>query len=517
LSDHYDFIVIGSGAGGSTLAHRLAGTGASILVLERGDFIPRENANWDAHEVFTAGRYRTGERWLDDQGAEFEPFTHYCVGGNTKMFGAALLRLRESDFEQVQHFGGISPKWPIAYSDLEAYYLEVEQLYSVHGRRGMDPTEPPSSGEYPFDPLPHEPRIQQLFEDFAAQGVRPFPLPIAVRLPQDHDRGDAPIKLGKFDGFPDPTEAKADSHVVALRRALAHDNVTLLTGCRVDRLLMSPDGRAVTVVEAQRQGEQLQFRANVVVVACGAINSAALMLRSANDHHPHGLANSSDMVGRHYMSHINGAVIAISDTENDAEFQKTFGVADFYHGADDSKHPLGLIQLMGKTDLDSLADQIKDLTPKRSAADVSRHSIDFWLTSEDLPLPDNRVKLAADGRVQITYRRNNVEAYRRLKGKLMGLLEGAGCSAHLHRDTTYVGYDLSVSGVSHQSGTMRFGQDPATSVLDTNCKAHDLDNLYVVDSSFFCSAGAVNPSLTIMANALRIADHLRTRMAGASS
>ena len=401
--------------------------------------------------------------------------------------------------------------------DLEPYYQQVEQLYSVHGLIGVDPTEPPRSGDYPFPPLPHEPRIQRLYEDFSAQGVNPFPLPIAVRLPQDDGAGDAPIALSNFDGFPDPTEAKADSHVVALRQAMASDNVSLLPECEVRQLLTDKGGKHVTTVVAMHAGRRIELTASIVVVACGAINSAALMLRSKSDRHPRGLGNSSDMVGRHYMSHINGAVIAISDTENDVVFQKTFGVADYYHDADDSDFPLGLIQLMGKTDLDTLADQIQDRTPKRDVRDVSRHSIDFWLTAEDLPLADNRVQLAEDGRVQIVYRRNNEEAYRRLKLKLEGLLAGAGCKEQLHRDTEYVGYDLSVSGVSHQSGTMRFGEDASASVLDIHCRAHDLHNLYVVDSSFFCSAGAVNPSLTIMANALRIAEHLRSIIAGKST
>ena len=505
-----DVIIIGTGAGGGTLAHALASSGKRILMIERGGFLPRERENWDPVAVFRDGRYVAREKWYDKYDAPFAPYTHYWVGGNTKVYGAALLRMREFDFGEVRHYGGVSPAWPIGYRDLEPYYTRAEQLYSVHGQRGADPYDPPASAPYPHPYLPHEPRIQELFDDLTRSGCRPFPLPIGVRL------GDRPAprpecRLSHFDGFPDPTEVKADAHVVAVQPALRHPQVSILTDSFVERLLTSASGRDITGVVVRR-GEALEtYRGNIVVVACGAINTAALMLRSANDRHPSGLANRSGQVGRNYMCHNNGLFIAVSQRPNPSQFQKTFGLTDFYRGADDSDLPLGTIQLMGKLDLDSLRGLAKEALPDVPAERMSAHSIDFFLTAEDLPDPDNRITLRPDGAVRVSYTENNLEAYERLRLKLTELLTGIDRKRG-GRGGVYLHTKLGISGVSHQSGTMRFGRDPRTSVLDENCKAHDLDNLYVVDSSFFPSSSAVNPSLTIMANALRVGDHLLERL-----
>lgn len=507
---HYDVILIGTGAGGSTMAYKLAPSGQRILVLERGDFIPREKENWDAVEVFTKGRYRTTEQWYDGDDRPFSPFTHYCVGGNTKLYGSALFRLRESDFRETRHYGGVSPAWPINYADLEPYYTEAERLFSVHGQRGIDPTEPPASGPYPLDPIAHEPRMKQLYEEFQALGYRPFPLPIGVRL--GGERGQAPVHLSNFDGFPDLTEAKADAHVVALNPALAHPNVTLLTNAFAEKLLTDKTGKRITGVVVSRHGQTETYSADFVVVACGAVNSAALLLRSANEKHPNGLANASDQVGRNYMKHLNGTIVAIGEVPNDAVFQKSFGFSEFYHHAPDSPYPLGAIQLMGKTDPDTLLDEARDAFPGAAFTQLSTHSVDFWLTAEDLPAPDNRITLRPDGSIRTAYTPNNLEAYNRLKTKLLDMLKEVGMKHRATKDDVYVGYDLGISGVSHQAGTLRFGRDPKTSVLDVNCKAHELDNLYVADSSFFVSSGALNPSLTIAANALRVGDHLIGRL-----
>ncbi|GAA4415547.1 GMC family oxidoreductase [Nibrella viscosa] len=506
--NHFDVIIIGTGAGGGTLAYKLAPSGLRILILERGDFIPKEKENWDPIEVFTKGRYRTTEQWYDQNDKPFSPFTHYCVGGNTKLYGSALFRLRETDFQETRHYGGISPAWPIRYQDLEPYYTEAEKLYSVHGQRGVDPTEPSASAPYPYGPIVHEPRMKELYEDIQRLGFRPFPLPIGVRLADNKPYPQAPVHLSNFDGFPDLTEAKADAHVVALNPALAYPNVTLLTNALVEKLETDVSGKRVNRVVAKRNGQLESYSANVVVVACGAVNSAALLLKSANEKHPNGLANSSDQVGRNYMKHLNGTIVAISDTPNNSVFQKSFGIADFYHNAPDSPYPLGAIQLMGKTDPDTLLDEAKDALPNVPLEYLSTHSIDFWLTSEDLPSPDNRVTVRPDGSIRTSYTPNNTEAYDRLKDKLLTILRQVGMTHYMVKDDVYVGYDLGISGVSHQAGTCRFGIDPKTSVLDINCKAHDLDNLYVVDSSFFVSSGAFNPSLTIIANALRVGDHL---------
>ncbi len=506
----YDIIIVGTGAGGGTLAHALAPSGLRVLLLERGDFLPREKENWDASAVFDQKRYLARETWYDKDDQPFTPYTHYWVGGNTKVYGAALLRMREDDFDEVRHFGGVSPAWPISYAELEPYYTKAELLYHVHGQRGADPHDPPASGPYPWGPVAHEPPMRELFNGIKALGYKPFPVPLGVRLPGDH-RDSTPYRLGAFDGYPDLTEVKADSHVCAVRPALEHPNVTIVTGARVTRLVTDGMGMRVTEVLAERAGEPCTFRARVVVLACGAINSAALLLRSGCSTHPHGLANSSGMVGRHYMVHQNGLFVAVTDAPNPSKFQKTFGMTDFYRGSHDTSLPLGTIQLMGKPDRGTLEWLRGDQLPGVPIEHIQDHTVDFFLTAEDLPDPANRVELRSDGAVRLRYTPNNTEAYDRLHAKLVDILshveERAG-----RRAPTILSARLGISGVSHQNGTLRFGKDPRSSVLDVNCKAHDLDNLYVVDGSFFPSSGAVNPSLTIMANALRVGEHLVRRL-----
>lgn len=516
MSRHVDVLIIGSGAGGSTLAHRLAPSGTSVLVLERGDFVPREKDNWSAEAVFLDGKYLPDEQWQDKDGEPFQPQTHYNVGGNTKFYGAALFRLREADFGEIHHADGVSPAWPLSYTDYRSYYSEAEALYSVHGLRGSDPTEPPESDPYPHAPLAHEPRIQQLYDDLEGLGHRPFPLPMGVRLPTDGAQPAAPYVIENFDGFPDPTELKADAHVSALLPALAHPNVTLETNSLVERLTTDASGRTVTGVHVRRGEESEVISADIVVVACGAVNSAALLLRSHSDRHPDGLANASGVVGRHFMFHNNSALMALSTEPNPTRFGKTLALNDFYHDDGEGGGPLGHIQMLGKTREAMIESKSPVPIPGFSAQMVADHALDFWLTTEDLPLPENRVTLRPDGTIRLSYTRTNLSAHDRLKGKLKGLLKSIRCDDHLIPNELYFGQRIPLAGVAHQNGTVRFGHDPRTSALDTDCKAHDLDNLYVVDGSFFCSSSAVNPSLTISANALRVGDHLLDRL-GASA
>jgi len=504
---HYDVIIIGTGAGGGTLAHKLAPSGKSILLLERGAYIPREKENWSTQSVFLDGRYKAKETWRDKDGKAFHPGIHYCVGGNTKVYGAALLRLREKDFEEVQHYGGLSPAWPLQYADLAPYYREAEKLYHVHGKRGVDPTDPHESEPYAYEPLPHEPRIQELHDDMQQLGLRPFSLPIGVRLGGE-DQGDAPAVLDRFDGFPDPSEVKADAHVLGVKSALQYQNVTLLTNRYVDRLETKAGGSEVSRVVVRKEEEEEHYTGNIVVVACGAVNSAALLLRSANDRHPAGLANSSDVVGRHYMAHNNSALLAISIKPNDTKFGKTLGLNDYYFGSDDFEYPMGHIQMLGKSDALMYKEDAPSFAPGFSLEYVAHHSLDFWLTSEDLPDPNNRVMIGKDGELQLHYTNNNLEGHRLLMEKLRWILENAGCEKHLLPNNMYLGKKIPLAGTAHQCGTVRFGADPATSALDVWCRAHEVQNLYVVDGSFFPSSAAVNPGLTIIAMALRVGDHL---------
>jgi choline dehydrogenase-like flavoprotein len=520
---HYDVIIIGSGAGGGTLAHRLAPSGKRVLLLERGGYLPRERDNWDSDAVFVAGRYRAPEFWYDRHGHEFPPEVNYYVGGNTKFYGAALFRLRPEDFGELRHHGGISPAWPIDYTDLEPYYTEAEHLYLVHGRHGDDPTEGPASAPYRFGPVEHEPRIQQLSDDLEKQGLHPFHLPIGVNLTQDgqgratHDS--VCIRCDRVDGFPCVVNAKSDAQVICVDPALAYDNVELVTNAHVQRLETDATGRTVTRVTTELgDGSTVGYSADVVVVACGAVNSAVLLLRSANDRHPNGLANSSDVVGRHYMRHNNQALMAVSREPNPTRFQKTLAVNDWYLGADDWDYPLGGIQMLGKSD----TEQVRSGAP-RWAGKVSpgmpfevlaHHAVDFWLCGEDLPLPDSRVTVGSDGTVHLAIdEKNNIEGSKRLLNKLDGMLGDLGLHPHRLLDhSIYLHKGMPIGATAHQAGTVRFGHDPASSALDVNCKAHDLDNLYVVDTSFFPSIGAVNPSLTAIANALRVGDHLIDRL-----
>jgi len=509
MGDHYDIIIIGTGAGGGTLARALASSGKRILILERGGFLPKEEDNWSSRAVFVESKYKAKETWYDKSGKEFHPGIHYYVGGNTKVYGSALLRFRKEDFGEIQHHGDISPAWPISYEDIQPYYNQAEKMYHVHGQRGVDITEPPEDEPYPYPPLPHEPRIQELHDDLERIGHHPFPLPIGVRLGDDQPFPQAPTNLGKFDGFPDPTESKADAHVVGINPALEHENVTLITNAYVERLITNSSGTQITEVRVRRDGAEESYRGDIVVVSCGAINSAALLLRSANDHHPQGLANSSDVVGRHYMCHHNSAMLAISKRPNPTQFQKTLGLNDFYFGSGDFKYPLGHIQMLGKSDAEMLEADAPRFAPGMALDFMAKHSIDFWLTSEDLPDPANRIRLRPDGAIELHYTESNVEGHKRLTAKLKGMLSDIGCQSKLMPCSVYLGKKIPIAGTAHQCGTIRFGTDPKTSALDVNCKAHDVNNLYVVDGSFFVSSTAVNPGLTIMANALRVADHLR--------
>jgi choline dehydrogenase-like flavoprotein len=509
--DHYDVIIIGTGAGGGTLAHRLAPSGKRILLLERGGYLAREPENWDSREVFGRERYVTEERWIDKHGTSFRPHAQYYVGGNTKVYGAILFRLRERDFDEVRHYGGVSPAWPISYADLEPYYAEAERLYLVHGQAGEDPTEPPRSGPFPHPAVSHEPRIQQLHDDLVDAGHHPFHLPVGVDLDESDPEKGRCVRCDRFDGFPCLTDGKADAHVRCVRPAVKHPNVTLLTHAKVERI--EADRRSVTRVVTAKG----DFSADVVVVSCGAANSAALLLRSASDEHPRGLANSSDVVGRHYMAHLNSGVIAISQEPNPTKFQKTLGVNDFYWGAPDSDLPLGHIQMLGKSDRNILRAGAPWFAPGLALDYLARHAIDFWLTTEDLPHPQNRVTVDRRGRVHLAKTYYNTEPHKRLLGKLKELLGPLGCHEAVIPRWSVLDQQIPIAGIAHNCGTVRFGEDPATSALDVNCKAHDLDNLYVVDTSFFPSSSAVNPALTAMANALRVGDHLLERLGAAAA
>jgi choline dehydrogenase-like flavoprotein len=522
MAEHYDVIVVGSGPGGASLAQALAPTGKRILMLERGGYLPRSRKNWDSKTVFVDGAYQCTDTWYGAKGETFHPGLHYYVGGNSKVYGAALFRLRERDFDALQHKDGVSPAWPIGYDVFEPYYTKAEALFHVHGQRGEDPTEPWSSAPYAYPPVIHEPRIQRLSDIMVEEGLHPFHLPLGIKLEQNPD-GSATtyspcIRCDAFDGFPCAINAKADAQVICVdpTRA-AHPNFTLLTGAYVTRLETDAGGRSIKTVHVIRDNQFEHYSADIVVVAAGALSSALLMLRSASDAHPTGLANGSDQVGRNYMRHNMSIVMALLKDRNETVFQKTLALSDYYFDAPDWEFPLGLIQMCAASHGQQIRGEaplpkLMALVPDIAFDTMSDHSIDFWMQTEDLPSPDNRIFYRGD-QVVLDLRESNVEAASRLRQKLKDLLTPMEAWPVLIDRDLYLGKNIPIGGTAHQAGTMRFGTDPATSVLDLNCRAHGLDNLYVADASFFPSIGAVNPTLTIIANALRVADHLRERLA----
>ena len=517
---HFDIVVIGSGAGGATLAQRLAPTGKSILILERGEHLPREAENWDSKAVFIDHRYRTKEHWFDKRGKPFTPNTHYWVGGNTTFYGAALMRLRKGDFEETKHAGGISQAWPIKLDDLAPYYTEAETLWRVHGARGVDPTEAGDEPPYACPAITNDPGIERLKTHLEHQGWRPFSLPLGVDLDEAHPVTSACIRCKTCGGYPCLVKAKSDARTLAVEPLLGQPNITLLTGRKVVRLETDGPGRSVSEVVCETVHGEERWGADIVVLAAGAVNTACILLGSAGAAHPNGLANGSDQVGRNYAFHTLTAMISLTAAAEDINFPKTLAVNDFYwkdpRGGFD--FPMGHIQLLEYMSGKTLEGQVSDWLPPALMPDVFMNAVahrllSFLVISEDLADPNNRVKLGADGRITLDYTHNNLEGHDRLVKTLQQALDGFTDHAHpLSQHHFELDSLLPLYGTAHQVGTARFGADPKSSVLDVNCKAHELDNLYVVDSSFFVTSAAVNPTLTIVANAMRVGDHLKERL-----
>lgn len=476
------------------MAYALRNAGAKILIIERGDFLPQEPQNWDPEQAYFKSRYKTNEKWYDRTGKDYRPGVHYFVGGNTKVYGAALPRFRAEDFDVLEHEDGVSPAWPFSYDDLEPYYAQAEQIFKVHGQAGQDPTEPPRSSPYPFPPVAHEPYIADLATRLEQQGLHPFYYPMGIDL---RDGGRC-IRCATCDGFPCQVHAKSDAETCCVRPALESPDVTLWTKTFARRLLTDPTGRNINALEVEKDGANLVVHAKAFIVSCGAVNSAALLLRSANDKHPLGLANSSDQVGRNYMVHNNSGLVAIDPKRrNDVVFQKTLAINDFYLEGPNWPYPMGNLQLLGKVRAPMVA-AAKPRVPRMILNAMTNRSIDWWVMSEDLPDPANRIRVTGKGKIQVQWTPNNLAAHRKLSEAATTMLKEAGYPLVFVEP-------MGIATNSHQCGTIRCGRDPSTAVLDPYCKAFDLDNLYVVDSSFFPSSAAMNPALTIAAQALRVA------------
>jgi len=500
---HADVVIVGSGLGGSAIARSLAGAGLSVLVLERGDFVRQEAQNWDIAEVALRHRYNARETWFDAEGRPFVPRAYYNVGGATKFFGGSALRFRPSDFTARQLDGGMTAAWPYPYAELEPWYAQAETLMDVHGRAGEDPTEGPR-GDYPRPPLEHEPVIADVARKLEAQGLHPFHLPVAV----DQGPKGRCVKGSPCDGFPCKVRAKGDAENRILRPLLLKKEpwLTLRTGCLVERLETDASGRRVVAAVVRQGDEQFRVEGGTFVVAAGAVNSAVLLLRSASEKWPNGLANSSGMVGRHFMAHNNTVIMALSPfRKNPTSFQKTLAVHDYYTGQGPAGKALGALQCRGKVKPEMLRGRSNALYA-RLAVPIAERSVDFWLMTEDLPLPDNRVTVDGAGRIRLSRKPSNIRAHRDLVARFVGHLRRAGFPITLVDSR-------GVDAIQHQSGTLRFGSDPRSSVLDPWCRSHDVSNLWVVDASFMPSSAAVNPSLTILAQSLRAGQRLRSILA----
>jgi choline dehydrogenase-like flavoprotein len=488
-----DILIIGSGIGGATVAAGLAGHGAKITILERGEQIPASEHARDARAIFQRGHYRPNEMWRDAEGREFNPGNYYNVGGNSKFYGAVMLRYRKQDFEALAHADGVSPAWPIGYEELEPWYGAAERLFEVRGTAGEDPTEPAHSSPYPHAPVPDEPAIAAARERLKGVGLHPFSLPLAIDIERWLSHGRTP-----WDAFPDTRSGKFDAETAALAKALASGDVSLVTSAHVERLTVTPNGRQVTGVEYVRNGERHSVSAGTVILSAGAINSAALLLRSAT--RPEGLANRSGVVGRYFMNHNSSAMLTVDPRAvNDSVYQKTIGLNDFY--LDDGKGgpPLGNVQLLGRVSTPILKANLR-LVPEALLRLLARHSVDWYLMSEDLPDPESRVTI--DGAsIRLAWKRSNMTAHAGLVRRMREVFRSAGYPLVLARP-----FDKRTP--SHQCGTVRFGTDPANSALDTFCRAHEHQNLFVVDAGFMPSSAAVNPALTVAAQALRVADHI---------
>ncbi|TWD55497.1 choline dehydrogenase-like flavoprotein [Agrobacterium vitis] len=496
-----DIVIIGSGVGGSAVAHQLAGSGAKIVMLERGDFLPNEPQNSDAEAVFLQERYKTREEWQDASGERYRPGQYYYVGGHTKFYGTAMFRFRPMDFRATTIDGASSPAWPISYEELAPYYETAERLYGVRGQSGIDPTEPPRNG-FPHAAIPHEPTIARLAKRLSAQGLHPFPMPSAV----DFGDGGSCQRCGTCDAFACRFSAKGDAETRVLRPLVTHPDLQLERNAQVTRLIADDQGHRILAAEFMRDGLIARVEAPLFVLSAGAINSALILLRSACAGAPDGLANRSCVVGRYLMNHHLTGLMAINPlAHNDTRFPKTLSVNDFYNGLPGDSNARGNIQMLGKIQGAMIRATYPSM-PRMLADWLGHHSVDVLAMSEDTPEANSRVRLLPGNRVEVDYRPGSTDAHDRFVRHVRGVLRRSGFPVVLR-------HGFGIRAPSHQCGTVRMGDDPATSALDALCRAHDHPNLYVVDGGFFPSSAALNPALTIAAQGLRVGAHLReTRM-----
>lgn len=486
-----DVVIIGAGMGGSTAALTLAPTGANILILEQGAQIKSEALNRDTKAIFQKGAYKPREQWYDRAGNPNAAGTYANRGGSSKFYGGLLARFRETDFEARRLPGGDVPAWPIRYADIEPYYERAEALFRVCGNPSEDPTEPWRNKGLPCAPVPDEPPIAALRERFKKAGMHPYSLPLGVDIKTWLANGQT-----GWDGYPDARSGKMDGETAALIPALKYPNVQIQDNARVVRLLPSADGKRIERVVYQLDGEFHEVVAKLVLLACGTVKSAALLLASAEGK----LANSSGMVGRHLMGHNQTAVIAFDHKFlNDSVYQKTFGLNDFYLPGGAGGDAMGNVQLLGRVNGEIMKGNVPR-APGFLLDMLCRRTVDFFLLGEDLPDPVSRV-LVQNDRIILDRTRTNMDVHQRFIARFQDVLREIGFKRAVHRT-------FGEFSIGHQCGTLRMGHSGSDSVVDPNGRAHDLENLYVVDGSVFVSSAAVNPSLTIAALSLRTSDRI---------
>jgi choline dehydrogenase-like flavoprotein len=488
-----DVIIVGSGMGGATAALGLAPTGANITILERGSQIPSSVHNRDARAVYQRNHFKSDALWYLPDGEAFPAGNRFCHGGMTKFYGGVLYRFRERDFDGVSHSEGESRPWPIRYAELEPWYEQAERLFQVRGDGSQDPTEPPRAKNLPYRPVPDERAIAQARARFEAIGLHPCALPLGIDL-------DTWLKHSNtgWDGFPDAREGKMDAENCALIPALNYPNVKIMSGAVVQRVLFSPDGKRAIGVEYESGGQTQRLHADVVVLAAGAIPTAAILLASDIEK----TINRSGQVGRNLMSHNQSIMIGFDwRFKNDSIYQKTFAINDFYLSDGAGGPPLGNVQALGRVDGAILKSGLPRV-PEWFLGRISKHTLDFFLNSEDLPHERNRVRL--DGRKLVLdfSHRTNMLAHTGLTKRWKECLKEAG----FHRTVSML---FGRRGPGHQSGTVRMGDDPDTAPLNRWGQAHECENVFVTDASPFVSSAAVNPALTVAALSLRAVGRIK--------
>lgn len=489
-----DILVIGTGMGGGIISRALTESGRRVLIAERGHRLPSEPQNWDATEVFLKNRYKNAGTWVDAKNSKFSPGVHYYVGGNTKVYGASLIRFREFDFEEFQMPDGISPAWPFSYRELEPYYAKAEKYLRVRGKKGDDAFDPYRSDDYAFEPLEHDAYMENFSKKLKKQGLHPYHASMGV----DFGHGGSCIRCITCDGYPCKIGAKNDAETCGVNPALATGNAQLLTGCDITKLIHDESGKYVIAAQGSINSEPIEIKAKYFVLSGGAANSAQLLLRSRSNLHPNGLANSSGQVGKNWMVHNATFMVGFNPFKrNTTNFQKTLSFNDWYQ-KNEGGYPIGNVQMLGRLNW-QIFKAVKPYLPKVVLKWFASRTIDLYLESEDLPDNYNRVELAEDGGIRIFWKQNNMKVHKTLIKKTRRALRKAGYPFVI---TQTMGIETN----SHQCGTVVAGKDSKSSVLNEFCKAHDMENLYVVDSSFFPSSAAANPALTIAAQAIRVAE-----------